>query len=51
MQAAPLDEDLGQPFRLANHQAVTGVDFDQRLHSAERLNVLALQLRRDGAIP
>jgi hypothetical protein len=27
---------------------VTGVDFDQRLHSAERLNVLALQLRREG---
>src|ERR1700742_4578894 len=51
VQTATLDEDLCQPFRLAHHQAVTGIDLDERLRTADRFNIFALHLRREGTIP
>ena len=41
---AAFDEDFCQPFRFADHEAVTGVDFDERLHSADRVDALVLRL-------
>ena len=35
-QPAAFDQDLGQQRGFADHQIVTGVDGNQRLHSAER---------------
>ena len=49
VQSTTLDEDLGQPFRFADHQHVAGVDLDERLHSAKRGDVLMLKFHRDGA--
>ena len=51
VQPAAFNENLCQSFRFADHEAVTGIDFDERLHSAECFNVLALQLRCDGSTP
>jgi hypothetical protein len=39
VEPAALDEDLGQPFRLADYQAVTGVDFVECLHTAASFSV------------
>ena len=36
VQAAAFDQDLGQQRGFADHQIVTGVDGNQRLHAAER---------------
>ena len=44
IQPAALDEDLGQPFRFADHQHVAGVYLEECLNSAKRVNVLALHL-------
>ncbi len=46
-----INEDLRQPFRLADHNHVTGIDLDERLNTTEGVNVFALQLRREGTIP
>ena len=45
------NEDAGQPFRFADHNHVTGVDLDERLHTTERLNILVLHLRSEDTIP
>jgi hypothetical protein len=42
VQSAPLNEDLRQAFRMADHQIVAGVDVDHRLDAAERLDALLL---------
>jgi hypothetical protein len=38
-------KDLGRPFALADHQAVTGIDFDERLNTADRFNLCTTECR------
>jgi hypothetical protein len=45
VEPAARGEDLGQPFRLADHHHVTGIHLDERLHTAERFNIFALHSR------
>ena len=47
MQPAPVDEYLGQPFRLADHQAAASVDLDEGLHAADRLDTRPLLFHPD----
>jgi hypothetical protein len=45
-----LNKDAGEPFRFADHKAVTGIDFDERLHSTDGFNACALFVDRVRAV-
>src|SRR4051812_41969187 len=47
---APLDENPGQSFRLADHQVVTGIHRDHGVHAAKGGDAVALGLDRQRAI-